>query len=362
MKKIPISEIILSLACAAALIFSFFPPVTAEPSAEKGEHELKDMAGQTFFLKGRAEKVSIFPPVLWHWLTLDESSGAVFSMASYLKEDARETLLGRLYPDAFSKRIAVTRIGAVPVGVEQTLYDRPDAVMTWEWFGNEFAGSNYKGIVRITSPDDGGRKLYALFADMTGKHDRYQRILSRYDEKMAELHASVPEKTDKVPLVIIRADSMTMWGAKFGRFNNEILTLNAYNAAVKTAKYNGASNLETLITLNPEIILLAQYGSIKDPSSIYANRALSSIDAVRNRRVYAIPAGASRMEGPVEEPILYRWLNVIINGAGASGFRDEIKNTYKDIYGYTISDDEIDAMLNIKENTVSYGYEVFGRN
>jgi hypothetical protein len=64
----------------------------------------------------------------------------------------------------------------------------------------------------------------------------------------------------------------------------------------------------------------------------------------------------------VEEPLMLRWFAEILYPGQISGsLRTEYKKTYAEVYHYSVSDDEIDRTLYLKDNLQSAGYERFAR-
>lgn len=314
-----------------------------------------------------ANRVMIFVPMLWHYLLVDGTDQNILAIAKYMKEEAKGTFLGKLYPCVASKNEALTSIGAVPLGVEQIMFLHPDRVLSWVQFSNALKEIKYPGLVEINANDfEDKAKLFKTVGEITGKGRKVQWLLQRSAKEIDIIEKTMPKNTKSTSLVVLgNTDNFFLWGSKFKNFNKNVKRIHGVNSAVKIKSYSGSINIETLIGLDPDVIFLASY--FKKPitlDEVYDNPKLSSLSAVKNRRVYIMPTGASRMEGPVEAPILLEWMAVLLHPEIVSNFhpRQTIRQTYKEIYGFEISDDEIDKMLHIDENQISANYKIFKNN
>jgi hypothetical protein len=65
------------------------------------------------------------------------------------------------------------------------------------------------------------------------------------------------------------------------------------------------------------------------------------------------------MDGPVEGPIMDLWMALMIHPdlKPERSLRTEIQETYHEVYGYIMSEAEIDEYLFLPDNTLSAGYE-----
>jgi hypothetical protein len=85
--------------------------------------------------------------------------------------------------------------------------------------------------------------------------------------------------------------------------------------------------------------------------------------AVKNRRVYHMPMGAMRLEGPVEEPLFMAWTGLTLNPEQGRGLdlRREIKDAYHEAFGHDLTEDEVDVWLRYDENRRAPGQAALGR-
>ena len=90
---------------------------------------------------------------------------------------------------------------------------------------------------------------------------------------------------------------------------------------------------------------------------------LAELEAVRQRRVYKIPAAGYRWDPPSQEsPLYWQWLSLILQPAHFDWpLRANIRTQLQQLYGYDATEDDLDAVLHLAENRGSQGYERFSR-
>jgi iron complex transport system substrate-binding protein len=311
----------------------------------------------------------IFPPVLWSYLTLDEGASHVLAIARYLHTSIVERLLGRVYPDARNLQIVATAGGnsAIPGDPEQLILLKPDAVFTWSWFSEPLEAIRFPGVVEFNyddkEPDKSDVAIWNLVARATQKSARGDALLKRYSEKRASLQGLIPTQRSpglRVAIISSNGDNHFLIG-KTDYLNDRMKPLGAENC--DPSKNNSDLDPEELIRLDPDIIVLMSYeDDTYLPQDVYKDSRFRYLKAVRDHRVYKMPSGGSRMEGPVEEPLLLLWLAELFHPEEMPRrLRDEFKETYQEVYHYRLSNDEIDRTLFLKENSLSAGYGRFAR-
>ena len=351
-----------AIAVGMIAFFALLPPVIGVNRTNPESSVVTDLAGRSVPLDVPVQRAMLFAPVTWHYLTVDGTDRHISSVAAYMKAEAEGTLLGRLFPD-FSKRDeALTQVGAVPLGVEQILYARPDAVLIWAWFAHALEAVHFPGIVELNASDGiDETALFRLLGILTGKEGRVDVLLRRYKREVLQL---VPADFDVYPpvgVMVIGGTEHAFWNGNARAFNAMVWKVGGYNVAERMTN-NGSVTLEEILRLDPEVILLSgYYGSTMRPSDIYTDPALQNVWAVRERRVYLMPGGASRMAGLVEAPLLMAWTARLLHPSipWDISLRSAICRTYKEVYGYEMSPAEIDEMLRVDANSISAGYDVF---
>ncbi len=356
-----------ALAAAAAVtgmigLFALFPPAIEVSPPVPQRRVVTDMVKRSVLVDTPVQRAMLFAPVAWHYLTVDETQRHIASVAAYMKAEAEGALIGRLFPAFAGRKEALTRVGAVPLGVEQILYERPDAVLIWAWFARGLEAVRYPGLVELVS-DEGIEQtaLFRLLGTLTSKEERVGALLRRCEYETARLASADLGAYAPVGVMVIGETDRSFWNGNARAFNAMLRKVGGYNVAEGITS-NGLVTLEELLRLDPEVILLSSYfGKTMRPEDLYADPALRNVRAVRERRVYRIPGGASRMTGLVEAPLLMAWTARLLHPSvpWEVSLRETIRRTYAEVYGYDMTQGEIDAMLQMDANAVSAGYAVF---
>ena len=206
--------------------------------------------------------------------------------------------------------------------------------------------------------------LYRLLGLMSGKSERGAKLIEHYGKKCDEVARKVASLG-----AMKKPTALFLWMISPG----SIYVANGdsyYSRALRVAgaqnlgrEYKAGIDLEQLLLLNPDVIFLGcTFGLIEEPEFFYDQPRWQLLSAVKNRRVYKQPMGSARMTGPVDEPLLQLWMAEILYPNEVSKmFRKEFKAAYREVYHYSLSDDEIDRNIFLGENRFSVGYERFVR-
>jgi iron complex transport system substrate-binding protein len=127
-------------------------------------------------------------------------------------------------------------------------------------------------------------------------------------------------------------------------------------------KFTGWGDVEQLLLADPGIILFGFYPDDHTTMRQITDRPeFRPLRAVREGRIYRLPADTF-MNEPVEDPLLLMWMaEVFYPDIMPRRLREEYKETYREVYHYAISDDEIDKAIYLEENRLSAGYDRFAR-
>lgn len=108
---------------------------------------------------------------------------------------------------------------------------------------------------------------------------------------------------------------------------------------------NSTLTIEQIMNWDPEIIFM---GRMDDTGIILDNDAWSGITAVENGDVYLSPSGVFHWDYSGESVLLMLYLakNIQPDLFADLNMEDEIQNYYETFYGYTLSDENIQNILN----------------
>jgi iron complex transport system substrate-binding protein len=358
--------------CVLECALSLAPPsvsTSAVPGSPTPVAVISDANGRRVSVQVPARRVVIFPPVLSGFATLDGGVGHVAAAPAFMADQLSKAPIGRVYPalGRIPAVAAVPRGTTFPSDPEQVLLIQPDAVLIWRRTGDALERSALP-VLEITSlrPDQEAQRVWALMAQLTMQEDRGNWLLQRYRETDRRIRGEV----DGIPQAA-KPRTLMMWHNDPLVFNLaessfppalDMERLGAVNLA--TAYKVGRTDVEGLLALDPDVIFLNAIGLItEEPDTFYRQPVLRSIKAVRNQRIYKLPLAGNRVEGISPDHDLYlEWIaEILYPDRIPARLRNMFKSIYQDVYHYSISDDEIDDALFVKENLASAGAERFVR-
>ena len=113
---------------------------------------------------------------------------------------------------------------------------------------------------------------------------------------------------------------------------------------------NAAITMEQVYAWDPDVIILTNFTPTK-PEDLYNNAVgsddWSSVKAVKDKRVYKMPMGTYRSYTPsVDTPMVLEWLAQVVYPDLFSDYDidADVKAYYQDVFGVSLSDDQIAVM------------------
>jgi len=324
-----------------------------------------DQRGRMVGVAAPASRVVTFNSVLWLYLTVEGGTRPIAGASASTVGTVTGGLLGRIFPDAARIPTRVAADGFFLPNVEEILRLRPDAVFQW-------AGRNdpayLEPLDRVGLPVIGLRQTRAeadyfdtarLVGHVSGRPERVEALIERYRALYAELDRDLaalgPEPAPRVLFLWKRQPLVPIEGSNF--FSRLIERSGGENVAAERRR-PGAVSLETALAWNPQVILLFCCDRTT-PDDLYRDPAWAAVAAIRDRRVYKIPAGGSRFADLVEGPLFSMWLAEILHPGLPRRLRDRFVETFRDVYGETLDESRLDATLHRAANRGSAGYERF---
>ncbi|GEO82866.1 ABC transporter substrate-binding protein [Pararhodospirillum oryzae] len=349
------------MALLGALLAGVAPPAGA------GEPPARDQRGAPLPASLPAHKMVTFNSALWMLLTLDQGTDRVAGASASTVRVVTTGLLGKAFPQAARVPDTVAADGFFLPNVEAILALAPDAVLQWVGRNDpaylaplERAGLPVVGL-RENQSDADYIATARLLGTLSGQPGRAEALVERYQALYAalarDLASLVGERRPKVlylwkdrPLIPIGGGSF--YGALLERSGGE-------NAAASLSRW-GAVTMEQILVWNPDVVLLFCCGPAR-PQALYEDPAWRAVRAVRERRVYKVPMGGSRFADLIEGPLFSRWLAELLHPGLPSRLRQDLRETYRAIYGLTLSDDDLDRTLHARANALSAHYKRFLR-
>jgi len=246
---------------------------------------------------------------------------------------------------------------------EDLLRLAPDATLAWNVYSKKFMDVGVRPVIQLRA--DGKSQtaahlnLWMLLGQITGQSPWVDQVLTRYLDQVAIIEGCLSKSLHPpIKVVTVTANSAGLWIGGRANYYNELLSL---AGAVNPAKeFNSRMfGLEQLMLMEPDAVLLTNGDEHFTPRSLDALPEMNALRAVRTHRVYWLP-DQPLFSTPVMDPLLVRWMaELFYPDAMPKELRNAYRSTYRDVFHYALSDDEIDEALFMKENAGSAGYERF---
>jgi iron complex transport system substrate-binding protein len=356
----------LALICLVALSLCFEPGPKQKKTIRTNGITVTDMKGATITLDGPAQTVFILTPILWHYLSVNLDDQPVVKIPPYMVREFNSSFLGSAFPNLKKKSLAFTNFtGPAPISVEEILQSSPDVALVWDYMSKGLELINFQGLVKTTADGGDKTKIFNTLADLTGQKERVKWLWERFERRRAKVIEDLGDCREPVKAVVIGTTGLTLWGPPSQRwFMDNMKKVCGENAADGFGSANGQLNVENLLILDPDVIYLNPYIldlTNLDTRTILDDPRLRGLKAVRDKRVYHMPLGGSRLEGPVEAALAILWLRLTLHPEAPTvlDLPSEVRQTYREVYGYEMTDDEINVWLRLDENLNSANYDRF---
>lgn len=276
---------------------------------------------------------------------------------SFFKRDYVAGLYGEFLPELGQLPPTAAIEGFVP-NVEALLEVGPDVVV--QWMSEDFEPLERVGLTVVgwdCCTRQHRRDYITLTGHMTGRSEHAAAILALQDasaKAMGERFGAIAD-ADKPSILYVDqfADQIRI----IANGSQDLSLSGVVNvAADDSGQWWKTINLEQLFAWNPDIILIPPYAQDLTPQTFYDNSLLSGLAAVKDRRVYKIPAFAGSPDAP-EIYLSSPWLAAVAHGGEAvPGLRADVQDAYARIYGVDLTPAQLDQVLWIEQNGASAGY------
>ncbi|MDO5671304.1 MAG: ABC transporter substrate-binding protein [Actinomycetaceae bacterium] len=341
------------------------PSASSKETRQTEPIELKDQRGATVTLDKPAEKVAMTViPAPAIMSAIDQSWDKIVGINESTLKANKQGIITRIFPQA--DQTPVISDSSFAPNMETLLDLAPDLVIQWGDQGGdvlepiEQAGLPVIGLKYGTHEDL--ETWIRLFSSAIGKPERGHEMIVRMDTEAAEISAQVSTLRGPKPRGLqlsYSAERLSVSNKK--TYAQHIFDLaGVENMAADNATQDGAVNPEQLIAWDPEIIFISAFDPAT-PADVYADPRLHNISAVKNKRVYRTPLGVYRMQVPcAESAIMWHWAAALAHpGTYKVDLREKMRETEKFLYGYDVTDEDIDLTLRMDINAGSAHYDIF---
>ncbi|VGO07120.1 ABC transporter, solute-binding protein [plant metagenome] len=324
----------------------------------------QDMLGQAVSLDGPTRQAVTLPmPAASLFISLDGGTAHLAGLHPNAYALMQAGPVAGLFPGLAGLRRDVTRTGFAP-NVETLLQIQPDLVWQWGHMGDDLLAPLRAAGLPVAALRYGNESRtrewirlmgIALGQEARAEAQRRWRVSVRAD--IAAVTGSLPEQARPAVLYLSRLAPQLRSAGRGSSFDDDITLAGGRNVA---AAIGGSQviNIEQIMAWAPEVILLNNFEPGVSPAQLYADPLYADIPAVRNRRVYKIPAGGYPWDPPSQEsPLYWQWLSLMLHPDKFSWpLRERIAHAYTQLYGHALNRQDIDAILHLSLNAEGAAY------
>lgn len=305
----------------------------------------------------------LLTPSIVEYLTVTRTAARLYSGYVANSLIVRATPLSRRFPGLDSPKIQNTLVPSTSEA-ESLLRMSPRFVFDWSFRSDYFLklGLPTLCIQQGARPSVWERNARTIEAS-AGITGRAEQLSSTYAAGLQRVAASAKQATS-IPTVVFVSASFDWRLNTVNSENSDPGAAIAANVKDVTPRGRGAVlDPEQLIAANPDIIVLSQSGVVgdgPDPAVFMADPRWRTLAAVARRRIYAKPKGISiYFSNLLETPLYAQWLAELAHPTLIEPqMRELMRSAYSEL-GSPVTDEELDAMLRLKQNVGSCGYSRF---
>lgn len=309
-------------------------------------------------------------PYFHTWYVATNSAKEIVGMHPNSYNAAENSILSKMAPDILNADTSFVQNGEM--NVEELMKINPDVFFEIATDEKSIEQARNAGIttVAIKAIDAAAAEPLATFnswlkltgeiASTTERADKFIEIGTAVQNEIYEKIDGLTkeQKPNALMMYQLSEQAITVGGKNF--FGNQWLNATGANDVVENDVTGRKDvNMEQIYNWNPEIIYLTNFTEIQ-PEDLYNNtipgQDWSEVEAVKNKQVYKIPLGIYRWFPPSgDAPLMLKWL--ASNNQPELFDYDmnaEIKNYYKDFYGYDVTDEEVEQILHPSSDAAKY--------
>ncbi|MEX9790260.1 ABC transporter substrate-binding protein [Providencia rettgeri] len=326
--------------------------------------DFTDMSGDKIHLSAPAKRIVVIPiPAASMLVGMDESSEKLVGMHPFAKVAARDGMLSQMFSPVLQVNSNVVGNNFTP-NIEALLNVEPDLVWQWGHRGDDIISPMRDAGLTVATLDYGQERYtqewVRLMGQTLGHNDKAQKMIQWRQEVVDTLSTTTAEIPEAQQPRVLYLSHFNQSIQTFGStsHNNADFALAGGVSLNRDLTGPRTLNIEQILVWDPDIILLGNFEEGLSPADVYRNPMLSEVTAVKNQRVYKLPIGGFIWDAPNQEtPLYWQWLSMILHPETMKmPLREEIRLRYQQLYGYDVSDEQIDGILQIEMNKSSQHY------
>lgn len=316
---------------------------------------ITDQANRVVSLKEPAARIASIPiPMASTIISMDGGTSRLVGMNPTAKSAIVEGVLGRIFPEAKDIPSGITAPNFIP-NVEELAATNPDLVVQWADYGanivDPITNAGLTAMLISYGTEQKTRDYQSMVATAMGKPERAATLNGwRADVEAAMLEKGKAIPAEKKPKVLYLGRALEALSASGNEGNYNAYSIELAGGTSASADVVGQGTTispEQVAAWNPDVILLNSFEAKLSISRIHDDPILSLTNAARNNRVYKMPLGGYRWDPPSQEsPLSWMWLADLLHPDVFSyDLRAEMKKAYATLYGYQLTDADIDGIL-----------------
>jgi iron complex transport system substrate-binding protein len=346
-----IGLVIFSILSAGCLSQTSGTTNTATPQAA-GTRTITDLSNRTVEIPVTINKIAVFTsPLVQDMYIIGEQD----KLCAITTATQKSQLLQKMDPRIANMSAPRSTVGNI--NMEELLKADPDICIGSNIDMEAVRNSTHIPTLEVTGNDASFNTIkseVSYFGHLLGNDAKANAYNTYLDNKLALLTSKVSGISDDKRLKVyfgFNPDHLTTYGGD--TFMQErIEAAGCKNAARNVSTLGGSEgglqtvSMEQILSWDPDIIVI-DYGK---PEDLYNSSQWNKISAVKNKRVYVLPQGMFLWNRPSAESavLLPEWLAIT---AYPDQFKDmsaqnEIKQFYKEIFGYDLSEQDLKGILN----------------
>ena len=343
----------------------------AEETAAEGEtRTIIDHAGNEVVIPAKLERIAIgsLTPLVSVYAMFTGSADGLVGIHEDSRHSIEHSVLNDMIPGLAELPSSFSTSGTDDINIEELLKLEPQV-----YFYNEIVKENYEilksaGIPAVAfsttlfedySTIDTFNAWVDLLADVLDKKDQAPGIKAYAQEKLEFVRSRVGSlKDEDKPRALILANYnenvIVAGGTSFA--NYWITTAGGTNLGYDVGAFVAPVNMEQIYEWNPDVLYINSFSPYTVDQLVKSEAKegddWSGIAAVQNGRVYKIPKGTYYWFPPSSDAPLN--LLFMAKTMHPELFEDvdleaEIRAYYRDLFGYALSDAELEGILNPTE-------------
>ncbi len=209
----------------------------------------------------------------------------------------------------------------------------------------------------ITSADETIFAMTRSLNTLLGQEERGEALIARYQGELQDLQGALqPQTLADRPSILGMVSPSNDWSRLSARGGDDDSRAGATDGTKGWAAMGRYDDAERILAMDPDIVILW----VGEARAFLRDPRWQGLKAVRDGRVYS-HIGPGRYTFDLDNvPLATRWLAEIAHPDRLQPrVRELLRDHYRNAYGYSLSDAEMDDLLNIQDNRDSAGYVRF---